>query len=143
MKTKEIKIEAPQGFEIDQENSTFEKIVFKEIISNPMLEVYKYHGTTEEEFDYIYRNLPKRVKAFEKECMVVAFYNKGWKPNWNDLDECKYYPWFYLGKDFRLGGADYFYSLSFVSSRLCFRKEEDCREAVEKFFEVYRESRNN
>lgn len=29
MNTKELKIEAPEGFEIDKENSTFEKIVFK------------------------------------------------------------------------------------------------------------------
>lgn len=31
MKTKEIKIEAPKGYEIDKENSTFEKIVFKKV----------------------------------------------------------------------------------------------------------------
>jgi hypothetical protein len=110
---------------------------------NPMLEVYKYHGATEEEFDKLYENLPKHVKAFEKECMVVAFYNKGWKPNWNDLDEDKYYPWFYLGKDFRLLSSGHDFSGATVSSRLCFRRKEDCGEAVEKFFEVYRESRNN
>jgi hypothetical protein len=110
---------------------------------NPMLEVYKYYGTTEEEFDKLYENLPNHVKAFEKECMVVTFYNKDWKPNWDDSDERKYYPWFYLGNDFRLRHSAYFYSCSCVSSRLCFRSEEDCEEAVEKFFEVYRESRNN
>ena len=29
MKNKELKIEVPQGYEIDKEKSTFEKIVFK------------------------------------------------------------------------------------------------------------------
>lgn len=35
METKEIKIEVPQGYEIDEEKSTFEKIVFKKIPENP------------------------------------------------------------------------------------------------------------
>lgn len=32
---KEIKIEVPQGYEIDRQKSTFEKIIFKKIAENP------------------------------------------------------------------------------------------------------------
>ena len=32
---KELKIEVPQGYEIDRQKSTFEKIVFKKIAENP------------------------------------------------------------------------------------------------------------
>ena len=35
METKELKIEVPQGYEIDLQKSTFEKIVFKKIPENP------------------------------------------------------------------------------------------------------------
>ena len=35
METKEVKIEVPQGYEIDRQKSTFEKIVFKKILENP------------------------------------------------------------------------------------------------------------
>ena len=35
METKELKIEIPQGYEIDKEKSTFENIVFKKIDSRP------------------------------------------------------------------------------------------------------------
>ena len=35
METKEVKIEIPQGYEIDRQKSTFEKIVFKKIPENP------------------------------------------------------------------------------------------------------------
>lgn len=35
METKEVKIEVPQGYEIDRQKSTFEKIVFKKIPENP------------------------------------------------------------------------------------------------------------
>ena len=31
MKNKELKIQVPEGYEIDKENSTFEKIVFKKV----------------------------------------------------------------------------------------------------------------
>ena len=32
---KELKIEIPQGYEIDRQKSTFEKIIFKKIPENP------------------------------------------------------------------------------------------------------------
>ena len=35
METKEVKIEIPQGYEIDYQKSTFEKIIFKKIPENP------------------------------------------------------------------------------------------------------------
>lgn len=35
METKEVKIEVPQGYEIDYQKSTFEKIIFKKITENP------------------------------------------------------------------------------------------------------------
>lgn len=35
MQTKELKIEIPQGYEIDKQKSTFEKIVFKKIDNTP------------------------------------------------------------------------------------------------------------
>lgn len=37
METKEVKIEVPQGYEIDRQKSTFEKIVFKKV--NPLSEL--------------------------------------------------------------------------------------------------------
>jgi hypothetical protein len=136
---KTLKIEAPNGYEIDTEKSTFENIVFKEI-SNPMDEVYKYHNTTEEEFNKLYENLPKHVKAFEKECMVVAFYNKGWTPDFSNMAEYKYYPWFYMN-EFSLRIVNYCCSGSDAPRHLLFKNEKDCREAVEKYFEVFKESR--
>lgn len=35
MESKELKIEIPQGYEIDRQKSTFEKIIFKKIPENP------------------------------------------------------------------------------------------------------------
>lgn len=36
METKEMKIQAPEGYEIDKEKSTFEKIVFRKIEINTL-----------------------------------------------------------------------------------------------------------
>lgn len=137
----EFKIEVPKGFEIDKQNSTFERIVFKEA-KNSMQKVYEYHKTTEEEFNNLYEKLPNHVKAFEKECMVVAYYNKGWKPNFTDSNERKYYPWFCMD-NFRLNYVFYFCALSICSARLLFKNKEDVNDAVKNFFEVFKESRTN
>ena len=67
MKTQELKIEIPKGFEIDKEKSTFEKIIFKEVKTD-LQELLNYHNLTEEDFN--------NLSGFEKECKVVAFYNK-------------------------------------------------------------------
>lgn len=140
---KTFKIEIPDGFEIDKEKSTFENIVFKEIKKeNPMLKVYKYHNTTEEEFKQKFKDFPEYLKAYQQEVMIASFYNKGWIPNWDDYNESKYYPYFYMQEnDFRLACSTYFGSTSTVSSRLCFRKKEDLLEAVELYLDVYKKSR--
>lgn len=99
---------------------------------SPLQELLNYHNLTEEEFN--------KLSGFEKECKVVAFYNKGWKPNWKDSNERKWYPYFYMG-NFRLNGVYCSFSVSYVSSRLCFKNEEDAKEAAEKYFEIFKESR--
>lgn len=108
--------------------------------TNPLKEVFDYHNTTEEEFNSLYKNIPDHVKAYELECMVVAFYNKGWIPDFNNSNERKYLPWFYLD-NFRLFGVDDSGLGSFCSARLLFKNELDVREAVEKFKDVFKASR--
>lgn len=136
---KTFKIEIPDGYEIDKNKSTFENIVFKQI-KNPMDEVYKYHNTTEEEFNSLYTNLPKHIKAYAKETLIVEFYNKGWKPDWSDNNQKKFYPWFYMD-NFYLFNVGYCGEDSNCSERLCFKNSKDCEEAVEKYLDIFKESR--
>lgn len=107
---------------------------------SPMQKVYEYHKTTEEEFDKLYLNIPKKVKAYQQEIMVVAYYNKDWTPNYNNSNEYKYYPYFYMDEfrlDYVTGGC----AASTVGAPQVFKNKKDCEEAVELFFEVYKESR--
>lgn len=106
----------------------------------------------------LYDNITDRVKSFEDACQVlgistnvpevkglprkhqkaiIANYkliviaealNEGWKPNWQDSDEYKYYPWFDMSNP---AGVGYSYALNTAShtnanvgSRLCLKNRE-------------------
>lgn len=106
----------------------------------------------------LYDNITDRVKSFEDACQVlgistnvpevkglprkhqkaiIANYkliviaealNEGWKPNWQDSDEYKYYPWFDMSNP---AGVGYSYTynaasntLANVGSRLCLKNRE-------------------
>lgn len=122
---------------------TLTKEQLKQIKSqNSMQKIYEYHNTTEEKFNELYKNVSEFAKAQEIERMIVNFYNKGEQPNWDNSSQCKYYPYFNLGKNFSYDFCINWFSCSFVSARLCFLREEDLLEAVEVFKEQYENSRN-
>lgn len=106
----------------------------------------------------LYDNITDRVKSFEDACQVlgistnvpevkglprkhqkaiIANYkliviaealNEGWKPNWQDSDEYKYYPWFDMSNPAGVGFSITYYAASYsaasVGSRLCLKNRE-------------------
>lgn len=106
----------------------------------------------------LYDNIIDRVKSFEDACQVlgistdvpevkglprkhqkaiVANYkliiiaealNEGWKPNWQDSDEYKYYPWFDMSNPAGVGcsgtASTASYTYATLGSRLCFKNRE-------------------
>lgn len=106
----------------------------------------------------LYDNITDRVKSFEDACQVlgistnvpevkglprkhqkaiIANYkliviaealNEGWKPNWQDSDEYKYYPWFDMSNPAGVGYSDTYNTASStnanVGSRLCLKNRE-------------------
>lgn len=106
----------------------------------------------------LYDNITDRVKSFEDACQVlgistnvpevkglprkhqkaiIANYkliviaealNEGWKPNWQDSDEYKYYPWFDMSNPAGVGYSYTHYAASLpfanVGSRLCLKNRE-------------------
>ena len=111
METKEMKIQAPEGYEIDKDNSTFEKIVFRKIDNN-LPKSWKEFGEVEGwfvnnrcEIDYYdegdsTNDMDKNLFPTEEEaeacialsqlCQLRDRYNDGWKPDWNITSETKY-----------------------------------------------------
>lgn len=106
----------------------------------------------------LYDNITDRVKSFEDACQVlgistnvpevkglprkhqkaiIANYkliviaealNEGWKPNWQDSDEYKYYPWFDMSNPAGVGFSNANNAASVASahfgSQLCLKNRE-------------------
>lgn len=106
----------------------------------------------------LYDNITDRVKSFEDACQVlgistnvpevkglprkhqkaiIANYkliviaealNEGWKPNWQDSDEYKYYPWFDMSNPAGVGCSHANNTASYTNanfgSRLCLKNRE-------------------
>lgn len=103
METKEMKIQVPDGYEIDRENSTFENIIFKKV--NDLPKTWKEFGAVKGWFvtelseidyyseghssDYRDKNMfpteeeAKACVALAQLCQLRDRYNEGWKPDWN------------------------------------------------------------
>lgn len=149
MRNKELKIQVPEGYEIDKEKSTFEKIVFKkverelptrweelDIVKGFYVDSLSNIDKTGEETcteEYNRNTFPTKEEA--KACIALAQlcqlrdkYNGGWKPNWENNEEIKHCIEFFKEKI----NKNYYYVLRKV---LCFKTEE----LRDKFLENFRD----
>lgn len=85
----------------------------------------------------------KAVVAFYKLSVIASALNGGWKPNWDDLSECKYYPWWFKGVLAGVAARHSSYSLSgsnsFVGARLFYKTRELAEYAGDHFYELYQD----
>ncbi len=84
---KTLKIEIPQGYEIDKEKSTFENIVFK-LTKKELPKSWEELGVSYNSFATTEQLLA--ASALRKLSQLLAVYNDGWVPDWSD-DETKYH----------------------------------------------------
>ena len=89
---------------------------------------------------------PDEVARRKLETITEAL-NEGWKPDWNNTDQCKYYPYFFIRENAKAEGTA---GLSYAStnnsatstyanvgSRLCFHDSDTARYAGNTFTELY------
>lgn len=83
----------------------------------------------------------KSIRAHAKLIIIARALNEGWKPNWTNSSEYKYYPWFDLssGSGLSCDGYGGVYSISDVGSRLCFKSKELAQYAGKQFLDIYTE----
>lgn len=105
-------IDIPEGYEIDEENSTFECIKFKrkgltyEYIAKELFlykECYftdtngkikstsRLHLGYDQVNNFTSEKQAEKLLAINKLMNVAKYLNDGWKPDWNNADEKKYY----------------------------------------------------
>jgi hypothetical protein len=78
--------------------------------------------------------------AHAKLIIVAKALNGDWKPNWQDYNQYKYYPWFEMdAPGFRLYTLVDFCQHSDVGSRLCFRDRETANYAGKTFIDLYQD----
>lgn len=78
---------------------------------------------------------------------IAAALNEGWKPDWNNTDQYKYYPYFYIQENAKgKGSAGLSYAATnnaaaaasaYVGSRLCFYASRLARYASNQFTDLY------
>lgn len=77
---------------------------------------------------------------------IAAALNEGWKPDWNNTDQYKYYPYFYIQENAKGAPAGLSYAATYdaasrtsadVGSRLCFYASRLARYAGNQFTDLY------
>jgi len=79
--------------------------------------------------------------AYRKLKEITKAYNQGWKPDWNDGNQQKWFAWWYMDSPgFRLDGIDYVWTGSYAGSgsRLCFSSQENAQHAAGLFKDIYK-----
>jgi len=89
-------------------------------------------------------NHQKAIVAHYKLVIIAEAINEGWKPNWDNWDERKYYPWFDL--EGSSSGAGFSFNVfvgwdsdSDVGSRLCFKTWELAEYIGKTFIDLYKD----
>ena len=85
----------------------------------------------------------KALVAHMKLVIIAEALNEGWKPDWENREWDKYFPWFTMGSPSGVGvscsGYDVWDSSSAVGSRLCFKSRELAKYAGTQFEDLYKE----
>lgn len=78
---------------------------------------------------------------------IAAALNEGWKPDWNNTDQYKYYPYFYIQENAKGKGSAGLsfatthyaasYTIAYFGSRLCFYASRLARYASNQFTDLY------
>lgn len=152
METKEMKIEVPEGFEIDKEKSTFEKIVFKKVerdlpkrwedlktikgyyvhIGSKIYETSGCNILDENKNVFPTREEAEACLALSQLCQLRDRYNNGWKPDWKDGNLDKYLIEVRCGELTKTSSNLYQRLLAFKTGNLRDKFLENFRDLIEK-----------
>ena len=143
-----LKIEIPEGFEVDNFDKKTGEVKFKPVPKDikerikTFTDVLKYHNIIARDFAHQCSELSTDEAAYRKLKLIVAALNEGWTPDWNNGKWDKYLPWFKMGSPSGVGFSyndyDDWHSFSFVGSRLCFKSRDLAKYAGNQFEALYK-----
>jgi hypothetical protein len=79
--------------------------------------------------------------AYKKLKVIARAINGDWEPNWDDISQQKWFPWFNLSSGFGFDLSNFIstYMGTYAGSRLCFSSKEMSDYAGKQFLELYKE----
>lgn len=124
--------------------ATFEATFGKEFFSQKITNRVKTFADACEilgiDEDDVWHESDEQDEVAYKQLKVIArALNEGWEPNYNNSNERKWYPWFYMDKPagFRLCDCACDLTGTTVGARLVFKSEELARYAATQFMGLY------
>ena len=84
------------------------------------------------------------IGAYSKLIIIARALNEGWKPDWANSSQRKWYPYFEYKAGFGFSRTSYAYwhARAAVGSRLCFKSSELAEYAGKQFADIYNEFLN-
>lgn len=128
IKNNQLIIEIPEGMEIDLKNSD---------LTNGIVKFKKKRITYESVEDalklgkncksiIINESNASKLVALSRLMNIAKYYNKDWKPDWNDRDKHKYYIIYNNASD----SYSIDYNYSYIYSNVYFKDKEDALEVI-------------
>ena len=148
---KNIEFQIPKGYIQDTAKSTSEKLVYKLAKSDNVMERITCFEDALAETGAVSPNMQilldyngieedlLAAQALVKLTIIAMVLNEGWKPNWSNQNEYKYYPWFrYEGRSFVFHFVTGFYpTIAGGGSRLCFKTSTLAEYMGKQFIDIY------
>lgn len=130
IKNNQLTIDIPEGHIIDVEHSDLSKGIIKFKKSNITYKDIEDTLNLEENLTGVACNVNNVVKlsAIDKLINIANYYNKGWKPNWNNSEECKYYILFNNNNENNYSIA---YRFKMNYGNIFFKNEEDAQAVID------------
>jgi hypothetical protein len=126
---------------------TFGKEFFSQKVTDRIksyLDAQKETGYPKVDISVFPEGLREHIEAYYQMVVIAEALNEGWKPNWDNSDEPKYYPWFWKEKKGVSSGFVFYDTIYYCSSavagyglRLCFRTRELAEYAGKQFIEIW------
>jgi hypothetical protein len=84
-------------------------------------------------------NHSKRAFAFQNLCIIIEALNEGWRPDWDNQNEYKYYNYFYMKDGFSYYYVCYYGTDTNVPSALCFKSRELAEYCAKQFEQLHKD----
>lgn len=125
MENNQLTIDIPEGMEIDLENSNLAKGIIKLKPKNLTYEDILQAYTTEYGSIVVSSRNIDKLLAISKLMDIAKYYNGDWKPDWNNLNKCKYH---IICNN---GAYAVDYSYIYIYSNIYFKNKEDAQAVID------------